>query len=89
MSWFRLPSELKLILCIILIAFLAGIAYSGYLLYATVREIVAHTQTPLLLLLSSPRLTEFKVREERESKEVPALLPNLDKKERVNILLRG
>jgi len=76
----------KLLLSILFVAFLSGGIYCGYLLYVTVRDMVAH-QLPSLAQASLPPI----VREERKSNISTAgePLPDWERKERVNILILG
>ncbi|HIC93099.1 MAG TPA: LytR family transcriptional regulator [Anaerolineae bacterium] len=77
----------KLLLAILFVAFLSGGIYCGYLLYVTVRDMVARSQFPSLAQASLPPI----VREERKSNISTAgePLPDWERKERVNILILG
>jgi len=77
----------KLLLSILFVAFLSGGIYCGYLLYVTVKDMVAHSQLPSLAQASLPPI----VREERKSNISTAgePLPDWERKERVNILILG
>ncbi len=52
----RPPVWLRLALVLIVLVFLLGGAYSGYLFYATVREMVAHTELPALPVIRLPAI---------------------------------
>jgi LCP family protein required for cell wall assembly len=50
------PLWLRIFIGFFLVVFVAGGLYSGYLFYATVREIVAKTELPIIPLIQLPRI---------------------------------
>jgi LCP family protein required for cell wall assembly len=81
-------------LAIIIVLFLAGFFYSGYLFYVTVRDTVAYAQIPVLQ--RSPRVSGYSVPSEDtgdtkggEGQAEPQPLPRIERQERVNVLLLG
>lgn len=71
--------RVQFVLTILLLLLLAGGIYCGYLFYTTVRDLVAHSR--FAFLPSSPSVNVARANTE--------YLPNLEKKERINILLLG
>ena len=79
-------------LAIIVVLFLAGIFYSGYLFYITIRDTVAYAQIPVLQrppLASGYSVPPAGDGEGDEGQGVPQPLPRIERQERVNVLLLG
>jgi LCP family protein required for cell wall assembly len=94
-SWFS-----RLLIVLLTFAFLVGGAYSGYLFYFTVRDVVAHAELPtmpyvdLTLPVVNPAAKEYpNPRAANNPQPVTGLtgetLPDWEEEERVNILLLG
>ncbi len=76
---------------LIIILFLVGILYSGYLFYITIRDTVAYAQIPVLR--QPPSASGYSMPPaDAQGEDVqvkPQPLPRIQRKERVNILLLG
>jgi LCP family protein required for cell wall assembly len=98
-----LPTWAKIFFSILFVAFLTGGLFSGYLFYATVKEVVAYVQIPSLPNLPGPvsrpnpnpnptpsegEVTPQSPQVEEEEAEI-STVPTWDRKGRVNILLLG
>ena len=84
----------RVFLGIIIVLFLVGIFYSGYLFYITVRDTVAYAQIPVLQ--RPPLVSGYSVppagagdTEGGEPQAESQPLPRIERRERVNILLLG
>jgi LCP family protein required for cell wall assembly len=84
----RRSSWSKLFLGILSAILIVGGIYSGYLFYITVRELVAHAQLPSLPNMDLPPIPGQPERKSNISTGGEPL-PDLQRKERVNILLLG
>jgi LCP family protein required for cell wall assembly len=82
-------------LAIVIVLFLGGILYSGYLFYITVRDTVAYAQIPVLQ--RPPAASGYSVPPAgtggdtggSEEQVKPQPLPRIEHRERVNVLLLG
>jgi len=82
-------------LAIIIVLFLVGVFYCGYLFYITIRDTVAYAQIPVLQL--PPAASGYSVAPsgiERdtggdEEKARPQPLPRIERRERINVLVLG
>ncbi len=77
------PLWLRISIALFLVVFLAGGLYSGYLFYATVREIVAQTELPAIPLIQLPsfNLPKASAEEsvaERPVPQLPEMTPVVD-----------
>ncbi|MEA1904843.1 MAG: LCP family protein, partial [Candidatus Hadarchaeota archaeon] len=84
----------RALLVIIIALFLAGISYSGYLFYVTIRDTVAYAQIPVLQ--RPPLASKYSVptvsadgSEGGEEQADPQPIPRIERQERVNVLLLG
>lgn len=87
----RLSGGKRAFVAVIVILFLTGIFYSGYLFYITIRDTVAYAQIPVL---QRPPLTSgYSVPraggEGDKAQAEPEPLPCIERQERVNVLLLG
>jgi LCP family protein required for cell wall assembly len=71
------PLWLRLFISLFLAIFLAGGLYSGYLFYATVREIVARTELPALPEIRLPEVNLPEASAEGEGSEPPPQAPEM------------
>lgn len=72
----RPPVLLQFFIGFFLFVFLLGGLYSGYLFYATIREIVARAELPAMSLIQIPiRLPEPAAKEQAAAVELPPQLP--------------
>jgi LCP family protein required for cell wall assembly len=85
----------RLSLAIIIVLFLGGLFYCGYLFYVTVRDTVAYAQVPVLQLppaasgYSIPSVGPEGPLGMAESEAKPQPLPRIERHERLNVLLLG
>ncbi|MBN1137472.1 MAG: LCP family protein [Anaerolineae bacterium] len=70
------PLWLRLSIAIFLIVFIAGSLYSGYLFYATIREIVARAELPALPILQLPSFNLSGAAASETIDETPPELPD-------------
>jgi LCP family protein required for cell wall assembly len=73
----RPPLWLRVLISLFLVVFLSGGLYSGYLFYATVREIVARTELPAFPELGLPEVSLFETSAEGGGSEPPPLMPEM------------
>lgn len=73
----RPPLWLRITISLFLVAFLLGGLYSGYLFYATIREIVARTDLPAVPVIQLPSLNQPEVVAEEEVAEPLPQLPDM------------
>lgn len=79
----------RLLLGTLSVILIIGGIYSGYIFYITVRESVAHAQLPFLPNVKLPSVSGQSQERESNIGTGGEPLPDLQKKERVNILLLG
>jgi len=90
----RPPRGKRTFLAIVVVVFLVGIFYSGYLFYITVRDTVAYAQIPVLQ--RPPLVSGYSVPPAStgdtgggEQQAEPQPLPRIERQERANVLLLG
>jgi LCP family protein required for cell wall assembly len=82
-------------LAIIIVLFLGGVFYCGYLFYITIRDTVAYAQIPMLQLppatggYSVPPASAEGDAGGSEEQVRPQPLPRIERRERINVLLLG